>query len=159
MSLFRKQRVFESVSSTRRTTYVEIRASSMVPNDGSEGHNGIRNLIAHPLVGVASGRDRCERRKNKVVILRWRLDEDSLYTPKRPCWQVSSLKGKALKRMKQEGTFWGSRKDRISLPVPSEPRSQGRDSLALMGMRIKRGSTFVPQANRRLATALAPRLN
>ena len=49
--------------------------------------------------------------------------------------------------MKWEGPFWASRKDRISLPVPYEPRSQGREPLALGNKGLVRGSTFGAKGN------------
>lgn len=49
--------------------------------------------------------------------------------------------------MKQEGPFWASRKDRISLPVPSEPRSQGSEPLALGNIGISAGEHFCAKGN------------
>ena len=67
------------MSSGRRMTYVEISASSMVPGEKFEGHEGSQNLSAHSLVGVACGRGGFVRENKKLLILKWRFDNDFLY--------------------------------------------------------------------------------
>jgi hypothetical protein len=50
-------------------TYVEIRASSMVPEDNFESHDICQQLRAHSLVGVAFGRGGNEREREKKEVL------------------------------------------------------------------------------------------
>ena len=137
---------------------MEIRASSMVPENCFDGHDGGQNLSAHSLVGVACGRDGCERGKKKVIILCGDLTRTSYTIENATLLTSITVEGKGVKRMKPEGTFWESRKDRISLPHPSEPRPWGSEPLGSRYLGLVRGSTFVPKATRRLATVPAPRL-
>lgn len=68
-SAFFRLRDLDTMSSAVEETYVEIRASSMVPADGFAGHDDVQNPSAHSLVGVACGCCGYERRKKKVLIL------------------------------------------------------------------------------------------
>ena len=94
----------------------------MVPENCFGGHDGDQNLSAHALVGVACGWDGCEKGKKKAIMLCGDLTMTSYTIENATLLMSITVEGKGVKRMKPEGTFWKSRKDRISFTLPSEPR-------------------------------------
>lgn len=58
---------------------MEIRASSMIPEEEFKDHDGGQNLSAHSPAGLACGRDGFVRENKKLLILEWRFDNDFLY--------------------------------------------------------------------------------